>query len=46
MNKKLTLEQFKTTVLSDKGQKELKKMTGGILGACHFLPDLSMDLKS
>ncbi|WNI38856.1 MULTISPECIES: hypothetical protein [unclassified Chryseobacterium] len=33
---RLTLEQFKKeTVKNEKDVKELEKLTGGILGACH-----------
>lgn len=35
MEKRLTLDQFKKKNVNLEKQEDLKKMTGGILGACH-----------
>lgn len=33
---KLSLEQFKSIALQEQDQVDLEKLTGGILGACHW----------
>ena len=35
-NKKLSLEQFKSIAVQEQNQMDLEKLTGGILGACHW----------
>ena len=39
---RLNLDQFKATVKNEKNVKDLEKLTGGILGACHKT-DKAMD---
>ncbi|MCL1680624.1 MULTISPECIES: hypothetical protein [Elizabethkingia] len=39
---RLNLDQFKETVKNEKNVKDLEKLTGGILGACHKT-DKAMD---
>ena len=35
-NQKMSLEQFKSIAVNEQDQMDLEKLTGGILGACHY----------
>ncbi|WP_157498571.1 hypothetical protein [Flavobacterium sp. F52] len=35
-NQKMSLEQFKSIAINEQDQMDLEKLTGGILGACHY----------